>query len=109
MESTEDIQFFMGEDMPHLVFMDENDLTPDKFSESLRRKLHLFDVEFAKAISDGIVDEQEYYSLHAFSRELESLMRKELNPGKVDAETGALVTIFAALGATIGLGKIFRS
>lgn len=109
MEPTPDSQFFMGEDMPHLVFMDENDLTADRFSESLRHKLHLFDTEFSKAMTDGIVDEQEYYSLHSFSLELKSLLIKELQPRKIDPETGALITIFSALGAAIGLGKIFRS
>lgn len=109
MESTQESHFFMGEDMPHLVFMDEQDLTADKFSESLRHKLHLFDAEFVKAMTDGIVDEQEYYSLHTFSTELKSLMIKEMQPRKIDPETGALITIFSALGAAIGLGKIFRS
>ncbi len=109
MESTQNNEYFFGEDMPHLVFMDEHDLTAERFSESLQQKLELFDDAFEKAMTDGIVDKQEYYSLHTFSTELKVLMLNELNSRKIDAETGALITIFTALGATIGLGKLFRS
>jgi hypothetical protein len=109
MESTNTSQLLMGDDMPHKEFMEENGLVPTDFSDSLRQKLSLFDVEFAKALNDGIVTEEEYTSLHSFSTELESLIRKELDSKKESSQTGAVVAILIGIGAIVGLGKIFKS
>lgn len=100
--------WLMGEDMSHKDFMVEHELTPSNFSESLREKLALFDAEFTKALSDRSISEEEYSSLHAFSTELEVLIRKELNTSKGNAETGAIVALLIGIGAIVGLGKIFK-
>jgi hypothetical protein len=109
MESENMSQWLMGDDMPHREFMEDNGLVPTDFSDSLREKLSLFDVEFARALNDGIVTNDEYSSLHSFSTELERLLRKELDSKKESSQTGAVVAVLAAIGAIIGLGKIFKS
>lgn len=109
METEDNFEWFMGEDMPHLEFMEENELEPKDFSESLREKLTTFDTEFKLALSDGIFTEEEYESLYAKSTELEHLIRKELESKKETSQTGAVVAVLIGLGAIIGLGKIFRS
>ncbi|ASS48425.1 MAG: hypothetical protein A3D31_08320 [Candidatus Fluviicola riflensis] len=106
METENTSQWLMGDDMPHREFMEDNGLVPTDFSESLREKLSLFDVEFAKALNDGIVTDDEYTSLHSFSTELESLIRKEWDSKKNSSQTGAVVAILIAIGAIIGLGKL---
>lgn len=98
----------MGADMPHLAFMEEHNLSLNNFSDSIRSKCALFDSEFAIALSDGIVDGSEFDSLHALSSQLRDLLEKELRP-KPDAENGALITCVIAIGAALGLNKIFRS
>lgn len=95
--------------MPHKEFMEDNGLVPADFSESLREKLSLFDVEFGRALDDGIVTDEEYASLHAFSTELENLIRKEWGSAKEKSQTGAVVAILVAIGAIIGLGKLSQS
>lgn len=102
-------QWLMGDDMPHKEFMEENGLVPTDFSESLREKLSLFDVEFAKALNDGIVTEEEYTSLHSFSTEIKVLLSNEWSSTKNTSQTGVVVTALIAIGAILGLGKIFRS
>lgn len=109
METEDNFEWFMGEDMPHLEFMDENGLEPKDFSESLRGKLTAFDAEFNIALSDGIYTEGEYESLYAKSAELEHLIRKEWESKKESSSTGAVVAVLIGLGAIIGLGKIFKS
>lgn len=109
METENNFEFLMGDDMPHREFMEDNGLYPKDFSESLRQKLTLFDVEFAKALSDGNITDDEYSSLHAFSSELERLIRREWQSGKEKSQTGAVVAILIGIGAVVGLGKIFRS
>ena len=106
MEAENTSQWLMGDDMPHKEFMEDNGLVPADFSESLREKLSLFDVEFAKALSDGIVTDDEYSSLYLQSTEL---IRMELISGKEKSQTGAVVAILIGIGAIVGLGKIFRS
>ena len=109
METDNTSPWLMGDDMPHKEFMEDNGLVPTDFSESLREKLSLFDVEFAKALEDGIFEEKEYNSLYAFSAELEKLIRHEWNSKKESSGTGAVVAIILGIGAIVGLGKIFRS
>ena len=109
METTNMSPWLMGDDMPHKEFMEDNGLVPADFSESLRIKLTAFDVEFAKALEDGIFDEKEYNSLYAFSAELEKLISHEWDLKKGSSGTGAVVGVILAIGAIIGLGKIFRS
>ncbi|TSJ41278.1 hypothetical protein [Fluviicola chungangensis] len=109
MESEKSSQWYIADDMPHKEFMEENGLDPKDFSDSLREKLSLFDVEFATALNDGIVTEEEYTSLHSFSSELERLIRKEWEAKKESSQTGAVVAVLIGLGAIIGLGKIFKS
>ena len=109
MEAENTSQWLMGDDMPHKEFMEDNGLVPADFSESLREKLSLFDVEFAKALSDGIVTDDEYSSLYLQSTELEKLIRMEWSSGKEKSQTGAVVAILIGIGAIVGLGKIFRS
>lgn len=95
--------------MPHKEFLEENGLVPNDLSDSLRQKLSLFDVEFAKALNDGIMTDEEYSSLHSFSIELENLIRKEWGSSREKSQTGAVVAVLFAIGAVVGLGKIFRS
>lgn len=109
MEAENTSQWIMGDDMPHKEFMEENGLVPTDFSVSLREKLSLFDVEFAKALNDGILTDEEYSSLYSFSLELEALIRKEWGSNKEKSQTGAVVAILIGIGAIVGLGKIFRS
>lgn len=109
METENSSQWLMGDDMPHKEFMEENGLVPTNFSESLREKLSLFDLEFAKALSDGIVTDEEYSTLYSHSAELERLIRKEWVSGNEKSQTGAVVAFLVGIGAIIGLGKIFRS
>lgn len=109
MEAENTSQLLMGDDMPHKEFMEDNGLVPTDFSDSLREKLSLFDVEFSRALNDGIVTDDEYSSLHSFSTELEALIRKELNSKKESSQTGAVVAILIGIGAIVGLGKIFKS
>ena len=109
METENTSQWLMGDDMPHKEFMDENGLVASDFSESLRQKLALFDIEFAKALSDGNITEEEYASLHSFSSELERLIRKEWRSGKDKAQLGAVVAILFGIAALVGLGKIVKS
>lgn len=109
MESTNTSQWLMGDDMPHKEFMEENGLVPTDFSESLKIKLTAFDVEFATALNDGIMTDEEYSSLHSFSSELERLIRKEWEAKKGSSQTGAVVAVLIAIGAIIGLGKLSQS
>ncbi|MNE25033.1 hypothetical protein D3C80_1183490 [compost metagenome] len=102
-------EWFIADDMPHKEFMEENDLVPNDFSDSLKQKLTEFDIEFAQMLEDGIVTKEEYYSLHAMSVELEKLIRKEWDSKKESSQTGAVVAILIGIGAIVGLGKIFRS
>lgn len=109
MESENMSEWFIADDMPHKEFMEENDLLPSDFSDSLKQKLTQFDMELAKMLEDGILTKEEYYSLHAMSVELEKLIRKELDDKKESSQTGAVVAILIGIGAIVGLGKIFRS
>ena len=95
--------------MPHKEFMEDNGLVPTDFSDSLREKLSLFDIEFSRVLNDGIVTEEEYTSLHSFSTEIEKLIRKEWDSKKESSQTGAVVAVLIGIGAIVGLGKIFRS
>lgn len=109
MEAENTSQLLMGDDMPHKEFMEDNGLVPTDFSDSLREKLSLFDIEFSRVLNDGIVTEEEYTSLHSFSTELEKLIRKEWDSKKESSQTGAVVAVLIGIGAIVGLGKIFRS
>ncbi len=109
MEAEHTSQWLMGDDMPHKEFMEDNGLVPADFSDSLREKLSLFDVEFSKALNDGIMTDDEYGSLHSFSAELERLIRKEWESRKGASQTGAVVAVLIAIGAIIGLGKLSQS
>ena len=109
MEAENTSQLLMGDDMPHKEFMEDNGLVPTDFSDSLREKLSLFDIEFSRVLDDGIVTEEEYTSLHSFSTELEKLIRKEWDSKKESSQTGAVVAVLIGIGAIVGLGKIFRS
>lgn len=109
MEAENSSQWLMGEDMPHRECMEDNGLVPTDFSESLRQKLALFDAEFATALNDGIMTDEEYTSLHSFSTELERLIQQEWKAGKEKSQTGAVVAILIGIGAIVGLGKLFRS
>ena len=109
MEAENTSQLLMGDDMPHKEFMEDNGLVPTDFSDSLREKLSLFDIEFSRVLNDGIVTEEEYTSLHSFSTELEKLIRKEWDSKKESSQTGAVVAVLNGIGAIVGLGKIYRS
>ena len=109
MEAENTSQLLMGDDMPHKEFMEDNGLVPTDFSDSLREKLSLFDIEFSRVLNDGVVTEEEYTSLYSFSTELEKLIRKEWDSKKESSQTGAVVAVLIGIGAIVGLGKIFRS
>lgn len=103
----------LGEDLPHLEYMDDNGLTPEDFSNSMRVKLDIFDMELEEALR-GIKSDDEYDHLHEYSQQLRTLMEKEIaekaeRSKKLDGQDIALIAIFSGIAASIGLGKLFRS
>ena len=72
MEAENTSQVLMGDDMPHKEFMEDNGLVPTDFSDSLREKLSLFDIEFSRVLNDGIVTEENTPHCIHFRRNLKS-------------------------------------
>ena len=111
MENATRQRWTMGPIMPHEKLMDKNGLNFNDLSEAIQEDVRNFDLQHAKALTDGDISEEEHKALLVQSYEIvKKILTEQVgnDSNKKRGGGGILFGLLLGIGATLGIGKLLK-